>query len=246
MAPAGEKLLRRVVLGGAESLGDGVERLAGELGTAFRPSDDDLARQGDAARVEHRRGRDIGIDVEAERLRLPRLVDHLQCFADQPVIGRAARLVVRDDDGNARCPSDLDRLTHRRDQMRGFVAHVRGVDAAIGLHRLRQRDHLVGRRILGRRIIKPGRHADGAALQRCLQSAPHGVDLGRRRGAVERIHRAGAQGCVPDLAGGVQRRRVLVERREIAVKGLEELARFAADDVERRRRIAVRATAARG
>ena len=64
-------------------------------------------------------------------------------------------------------------------------------------------------------------------FQRRFQRAPHRVDLGRRGGAVEPVHRADPQGRVADLAGGVERRRIAVERREIAVEGREELLRLA-------------------
>ena len=146
---------------------------------------------------------------------------------------------MRDDDGDVGRSSDLDGLVHRLDQLRGFVAHVGGVNAAILVQRLAERDHLIGRRRVGRRIVEAGRQADGAVIERGFERSPHRADLGWGRRAVEPVHGAGAQGGVADLARRIERGRVAVQRRQIAFEAREKLLRLSPDDVERRRRIAV-------
>ena len=106
-------------------------------------------------------------------------------------------------------------------------------------HDFRQLDDLVGRRVLGRRIVQPGRQADRALLQRLLERAPHGGDFLAVGGTVEPRHRADAQRRMSDLADGVERGRVAVQRRQISVEAGKKLLRLAADDVQRRRRIAL-------
>jgi hypothetical protein len=76
-------------------------------------------------------------------------------------------------------------------------------------------------------------------FERRFESAPHGVGLGLRGGAVEPIHRTGAQGGMADLTSRIERRRISVERREIALEGCEKLLRLSSDDVEWRRRVSV-------
>jgi hypothetical protein len=99
---------------------------------------------------------------------------------------------MRDHDRHTRSLADGDGLAHRLDQLRGLVAHVRGVDAAIGTHRLRELDHLFGRSVLGRRIVEPGGHPDRALFERGFQRAPHRIDLSSGGRTVEGVHRAGA------------------------------------------------------
>ena len=87
---------------------------------------------------------------------------------------------------------------------------------------------------------------DRAGVERFLQPLAHPRQLGLLGRPVERAHRADAQCRMADEAGRIERRRRLVERREIIGEARVTVIAGIADQVERRRRRARRAPAARG
>ena len=98
----------------------------------------------------------------------------------------------------------------------------------------------------GRGIGEPARQADRAGVERLLQPLAHPRELGRLGRPVERRHRADPQGRMADEAGGVERRRAPVERRQVIGEAPIAVVAAVADQVERRRRRVGRAPAARG
>ena len=123
--------------------------------------------------------------------------------------------------------------------MLGLVAHMRRIERA-GRAQMRRERLDLGRRGMKRRgIVEPRRHPDRAGIERLLQSLGHPRDLVGAGRPVELGHRAGAQRRMTDEARGIDRRRRLVERREVIGKARIGVIGRLADQVQRRRRRAM-------
>ena len=105
------------------------------------------------------------------------------------------------------------------------------VDRAVVGEDARDLDHLLARRRVRRRIEQPRAQPRRTRVQRLLEPAAHDGDLACGGGAVEAVHRAEAQGRVPDLGENVDRRRVGIERGEIVGEAREVMLGAVADQV---------------
>ncbi|MNT20755.1 hypothetical protein D3C72_1560700 [compost metagenome] len=111
--------------------------------------------------------------------------------------------MVRDHHGHVQFAADAEGLFQRLDDVFALVAHVGGVDAAVGVQRPADFDNLFGGGAGGRRVEGAGRDADGAAGQGVVGQRSHGLNFVGGGLALQIGHDGGAQGGVAHHAGGV-------------------------------------------
>ena len=199
--PLGRRLPVAAHLGG-----DVVEIPSGEIGARLGPRQGDAACLAEAARLEHRRCRGVGIDVEPDRLSGPRRVDQAKRFLGAAMIPFASAFVMRDDHGNRRFAADPKRLFERVGDAIAFVAHVRAVHGAGRGQSSGEFDHLFGWCTDRRCIIEPRAHARRPGIESGFQALAHERPLGGAGWAAHVRHRANPQRRVADQADGVDRR----------------------------------------
>ena len=206
----------------AAPLGTNVFEIATlELRVPCRPGHDDAIGSGDPVREQHRRARDVGIDVQVDALLRARMRDGGERLPAHSPARPAVALVVRDDHGDACPPADLEGFVHRIQDPRPFVAHVCGVDTAVCAEPVRERHDLVGGGFECRRVGESGAQADAAGLERLVEQRLHARNFGPGCRAIDVVHDRRPQRGVAHERRKIERRRrsfdlghVLAHRRE--------------------------------
>ncbi len=113
-------------------------------------------------------------------------VDQLDDLAHSPPQRLFSDLQVDDVDRDLGAAADADRFLDGIQDLRPFIADMRGVNAAVAFHHLAKLDQVVGRdgELAGRG--QHGREPEGAVAHRLVEKLLHGCDL-RAAGARERI-----------------------------------------------------------
>ncbi len=205
-------------------------------GCGGRPGEHDAHVVARFLGVQHRRTCCVGIGVEADGLALRCGRDQRQCLPGAAVVFRQRAFVVRDDDGDIGAARGLEGLLQGFDHAVVFIAHMRGVDAALGRDDLRQRHDLIGIGTAVDRIKQAGREADGPGVEAVAQQHAHAVDLAGRGPAGNVAHRGDAQGAVADQRSDIDRRTGRIDLGGIVGEGAVSKALRRAEQIERWRR----------
>ena len=120
---------------------------------------------------------------------LARLFDQTGPLGRAPVVARALRVEVAEDDADARFFPDPDRLAYRAEKtdtpVAGAEVAIVGVVDAVERRRAPcQLDDLLGGRVVSRHVEESGREAECPFVHRLPDQRAHRVQLGRRRRAV--------------------------------------------------------------
>ena len=157
----------------------------------------------------------------------------------QTPAGRPQRLHVGDDAGNVRFLGDPDHLLHggdHADRVVRLVSDVALVDAAHRAHDLRQRDHLLGRRVAARRVVQPRGEPDAPRLHPVPGHRLHAVKLVGRGCAVGHPEHCAPNRAVRHVEGDVDADAALLESGPLG----SQVGRAAAVRVQRNGRQALR------
>ena len=133
----------------------------------LRPGDENAHAPVAALGIEHRRPRDVGIDVERRpsARACARSIRASVC-TDRPKFFGPITLWCEIRTGTSASRPICSVSSIEASDAVGLVAHVGGVDAGAAAHHLGQRDDFAGRRGAAGRIIKPGAEAGRARLER--------------------------------------------------------------------------------
>ena len=141
--------------------------------------------------------------------------DHVHAFAAEFLDQRerliagapdaaAVDLEVRDLHRHAGFLADVHGFGDGFDFVDAFVAHVAGVDAAVGRGGLGQRDHFGGIGVDAGHVFESGGEAHRAFAHGAIDQRLHLADFVRRGQTVDRAHHLAPHGVVADQRGDVE------------------------------------------
>ena len=176
------------------------------LGVRVRPGDTDVDHAVDQVLAQHRRAGGVRVDVHRHTLPRRQCFDQRQRLTCAAPLRGSGALVVRDHQRHAGRPRGVRSLVQRFDDGLHLAAQVRGVDAAVAGHHLRQRQHFRGRRGKSGFVEQARRQADGPVVQTLVQQRGHTRQLFGAGRTVEPAHRRHTQRGVADQCSDVDRR----------------------------------------